>query len=133
MKSVAIRISDKTKEYIENMFEGKNFSEKARECFESDFINKKRIELRIKYHENQIKLLKEMLNENIFCEYNDLSKEEMAFLKDTLKMRDKAVEDNPGFIGARYNYFVNAFHRRITFTDFKLKLEEIKDGPSRSD
>ena len=124
MKVLHIRMPEERLEIIDQIMEGKNITEKARNFMNSEYIDFAIMEFEIKKCEARLKLLKETFKKNIFHDIKNLPKEEEGFLN----LATNILNKNPEFILGQKNLYNKNFNKNISIKEFKLLLYELKNG-----
>jgi len=124
-----IRLPTHLIEFIEEMCEGTNFSEKLRNFIESQTEQKSYLDKKILKHTTEIDRLKKQLKENLFYEETKLVKEETDWLVATVTLLK--TEQGTQYFIPRFTAYKNLFHRRLTISDFKLLLKEVEYGSNK--
>lgn len=124
MKNICLRVSDEIARFIQEVGEGNNNSEKMRDILTSHYLNNEMLELKKKKLLSKLNIIDRQLKANIISKYCEMPKEEKEWLKELVEK----LEKNPQWLAGNYDAYKNLFGRRLTLNDFRIKLQQIKDG-----
>ena len=123
MKNVSLRLDTNLLNYIDEVYEGNSISDKIRECVCSNLYHRKYLEKQKLELEHRLEFINKKLEENIF-ETKQLSEAEKTMLLETIEL----LKTRPEILVPRHNLYNGEFNKKITMSDFKLLMYELKEG-----
>ncbi len=124
MQQIHLRIPDHILDMIGKVVEGKTLTDKVNHYICSNYLSRDFLELELENCKSKIKFIERMLQKNPFHNRDILSKQEIDFFTETVKIKDKK---GPEFVYGRRTLYNNKFGKDIQLNDFKLLLYEFKE------
>lgn len=124
-KILHIRLDHDIRDIIDQCMEGRNMTDKARNFLSSPVLVKQFLVAEKAELATRLKNIDEALKSNIFVDIGNLTKEEQEYLKGSLKiMNEKGIK----YLYGRCEGYNRQFSRHLTTKDFRLLLNEFKNG-----